>query len=296
MAWQTCIALNGLSKVVIPHYGRVGHATEGGSTQIGSLCFAHSAPATKSHYGRQTKGAFSNSVDKATPGKGAKTKKASKSTKPCTTAEPEVRRKSIRQSKRALSSLDAPPSVQTISSEAHDSSSRPKKRAKKKVFPSLTLPSEVVPPIQEPVIAAPKVVIARPSSFEVPTLVASYEEPQSKPNAPSSETLAPVPHEPAIIAEIPPLVVASFSSLPSSISNTLSNRKASLEENFLRVSLQGLKGCSLSDLEVKIIAVRDCDTALRGVNYEKETCARFKVLFTDLERWRVEGLQRESEV
>ncbi|ERN02576.1 hypothetical protein AMTR_s00087p00080760 [Amborella trichopoda] len=84
-----------------------------------------------------------------------------------------------------------------------------------------------------------------------------------------------------------PLVVVSSSSLPSSISCTLSNKKASSAENFLWASLQGLKRCYLSNLEVEIITVRDFAATLRGDSFKNEDTAclaNIKVTEEELEK------------
>ncbi|ERM99392.1 hypothetical protein AMTR_s00131p00027940, partial [Amborella trichopoda] len=241
-------------------------------------------------------------------------KEASESAEPSDTSKSEVHRKSARLSKRTSSDQDVSPSVQSAPGKAHDLPPRPKKRAKSKAFPCPTPLSRVMPPIKEPVIPTPEVVIAQPApsdktSFslsyrsksipapmveivcmvmeapsdggptddvstepeamqlstlsppgqadfpftiaeeacsldddtgainvipdtevtapKVPTSTISEAEPRSEPDAPSSETLALVPHESAIIVEVPPLAVAS-SSLRSSVLSTLSNKKASL--------------------------------------------------------------------
>ncbi|ERN02968.1 hypothetical protein AMTR_s00134p00075640 [Amborella trichopoda] len=75
------------------------------------------------------------------------------------------------------------------------------------------------------------------SASEMVISMISEAEPHSQPNVPSSEILAVVPQEPAIIAEVPSLVVASSSSLPSSVSRSILKMKAPLAENFLRYSI-----------------------------------------------------------
>ncbi|ERM95280.1 hypothetical protein AMTR_s00008p00085400 [Amborella trichopoda] len=75
------------------------------------------------------------------------------------------------------------------------------------------------------------------TASKVPISTVLEAEPRFQPDAPSSETLTLVPHKPAIIVEVPPLVVVS-SSLLSSVSSTLSNKEASLVTTLLHTSLQ----------------------------------------------------------
>ncbi|ERN09117.1 hypothetical protein AMTR_s00014p00117020 [Amborella trichopoda] len=92
----------------------------------------------------------------------------------------------------------------------------------------------------------------------------------SKPYALSSEPSALVSNEPAIIAEIRPFAITGSSSLPFSMSNTITTMKTLLVETLPRSSLQEIKNCSLPDLAAKIVAVRDCATALGVLSYDKE--------------------------
>ncbi|ERN07019.1 hypothetical protein AMTR_s00141p00100970, partial [Amborella trichopoda] len=235
--------------------------------------------------------------DEATPKKGAKQKGTKKkkdveSPEPSLVAELEVHRKSTRLRKRALSSLDASPSIHFASSEATDLTSKPKKHAKTKASPSPTLPSEVAAPIQETI---PKVVTTQPvhlkeiflklilkqskapldieaTASKVPTPTTLEEEPQSQPDASLSKTLklvvVPPPEVP--ISAVPNVELPSKANTLS-MSNIVLNRKALLAKRFLQSSLQRLKECSLSDLAAEIIAVRDRVTALNNVSYEKKT-------------------------
>ncbi|ERN13955.1 hypothetical protein AMTR_s00021p00140800 [Amborella trichopoda] len=179
------------------------------------------------------------------------------------------KRKSTQLSKRALSSLDVSPFVPAASNEGVDLPLRPKKHAKTKASPSLTLPSE--------------------GDF-------LNSSGPSKPDIPSSDPLDLISKEPTIIAEVPPLAVTGSSSLPLSMSSTVSNMNTLLVETLLWSSLQEIKKCPLPDLAAKIIVVRDCAIALRVVSYDKETFDQFEALLKDLEYWGVEILQRESEV
>ncbi|ERN20666.1 hypothetical protein AMTR_s00070p00179750 [Amborella trichopoda] len=95
---------------------------------------------------------------------------------------------------------------------------------------------------------------------EVPILTLLEVGASSKLDILLSEPLALVSQETTIIVEVPPLVVAGSSSMPSSVSN----KKALLMGNLLR--------------------------------YDKETFDRFEGLLQDLERWGVEVLQCEAEV
>ncbi|ERN06603.1 hypothetical protein AMTR_s00058p00155870 [Amborella trichopoda] len=57
-----------------------------------------------------------------------------------------------------------------------------------------------------------------------------------------------------------------------------------------------IEDCPLTDLAVKVAAVRDCATALRAVSYDKGLFDQLKGLLSKLELWGIEASQRESEV
>ncbi|ERM97974.1 hypothetical protein AMTR_s00117p00108650 [Amborella trichopoda] len=75
-----------------------------------------------------------------------------------TIADPKVHRKSTQMSKRALSSLDASPSIPSASSGGVDLPPRLKKHAKMKASPSPSLPSEVIAPVQDTI---PEIVVTQ---------------------------------------------------------------------------------------------------------------------------------------
>ncbi|ERM97982.1 hypothetical protein AMTR_s00117p00123640 [Amborella trichopoda] len=255
-------------------------------------------------------------------------------------------KKSARQSKRALSSSYAFPSIPPASSKGIDIPPRPKKCAKTKASPSPISPSEVITPTQEVIRKAagaqssasgrgsesaplPSIDTEAPlaDSPTDPVTVQSLTRSSLSPGdfiysiteegditeaiceAPDVEVAIPEISTPITSDAEPQLDTSSGAALelmrfpfqkyqlhPSSLPPSASTRKALLLRSLLRSSLHGIKECSLSKLAVKIDVVRDCATALRVVNYDKETFDRFEGLLKDVELWGIEALQCEFKV
>ncbi|ERN08450.1 hypothetical protein AMTR_s00150p00052380 [Amborella trichopoda] len=124
--------------------------------------------------------------------------------------------------------------------------------------------------------------------------VPSSDEPISTISHVKAGPLGRASQEPTVLAEPSSLVATSPLPLPTSI--IASDVKTLIVASLLSPSFQIIKECSLIDLVVRVVAVRDCATTLRAISYDKELFYQFERLLSKLKRWGIEASQRELEV